>query len=108
MAPRYSDYAHLARIKEWLTPARARPVMTPPIPTGAQRQALDRGASVWVAASAGTGKTKVLTDRVLTLMLAAAIAVAHPLPHLHRAPRRPRWRTGVNERLARLDDDRRR
>jgi ATP-dependent helicase/nuclease subunit A len=26
-------------------------------------------ASVWVAASAGTGKTKVLTDRVLTLLL---------------------------------------
>ncbi len=35
-----------------------------------QRQAADPGASVWVAASAGTGKTKVLTDRVLTLLLA--------------------------------------
>ncbi|HYM73451.1 MAG TPA: double-strand break repair helicase AddA [Stellaceae bacterium] len=34
-----------------------------------QREALDPGASVWVAASAGTGKTKVLTDRLLTLML---------------------------------------
>ena len=43
-------------------------------------------ASVWVAASAGTGKTKVLTDRVLTLLLAGTAAVAHPLPHLH--PRR--------------------
>ena len=29
----------------------------------------DAGASVWVAASAGTGKTKVLTDRVLALLL---------------------------------------
>ena len=35
-----------------------------------QRGACDPRASVWVAASAGTGKTKVLTDRVLRLMLA--------------------------------------
>jgi ATP-dependent helicase/nuclease subunit A len=34
-----------------------------------QRRAYDRRASVWVAASAGTGKTKVLTDRVLALLL---------------------------------------
>lgn len=34
-----------------------------------QRLAADGSASVWVAASAGTGKTKVLTDRVLNLML---------------------------------------
>ncbi|HKX08087.1 MAG TPA: double-strand break repair helicase AddA [Stellaceae bacterium] len=34
-----------------------------------QRDAADPAASVWVAASAGTGKTKVLTDRVLSLML---------------------------------------
>jgi ATP-dependent helicase/nuclease subunit A len=35
----------------------------------AQRPAAEPGNSVWVAASAGTGKTKVLTDRVLSLML---------------------------------------
>ncbi len=35
----------------------------------AQHDASDPGASVWVAASAGTGKTKVLTDRVLRLLL---------------------------------------
>ncbi|MBE1236992.1 double-strand break repair helicase AddA [Phaeovibrio sulfidiphilus] len=35
----------------------------------AQRQASDPLASVWVGASAGTGKTKVLTDRVLRLLL---------------------------------------
>ncbi len=35
----------------------------------AQRAAAAPGASAWVAASAGTGKTKVLTDRVLALML---------------------------------------
>src|ERR1700688_128474 len=37
--------------------------------TAAQRQALQPAESVWVAASAGTGKTKVLTDRLLALML---------------------------------------
>ncbi|MDH3594397.1 MAG: UvrD-helicase domain-containing protein, partial [Rhodospirillales bacterium] len=35
----------------------------------AQRRAAEPETSVWVAASAGTGKTKVLTDRVLSLML---------------------------------------
>src|SRR5712671_2439864 len=34
-----------------------------------QRRALNPTESVWVAASAGTGKTKVLTDRMLALML---------------------------------------
>ncbi|MCH8926588.1 MAG: UvrD-helicase domain-containing protein [Proteobacteria bacterium] len=37
--------------------------------SAAQRPAARPGDSVWVAASAGTGKTKVLTDRVLSLML---------------------------------------
>ena len=37
--------------------------------TAAQRQASAPEASVWVDASAGTGKTKVLTDRVLRLLL---------------------------------------
>jgi ATP-dependent helicase/nuclease subunit A len=36
----------------------------------AQRQAANPRASAWVAASAGSGKTKVLTDRVLSLLLA--------------------------------------
>ena len=44
----------------------------------------DAASSVWVAASAGTGKTKVLTDRVLRLLLAGSRAGAHPLPHLHQ------------------------
>ncbi len=46
--------------------------MTGPDPHRAQRVAADPGASVWVGASAGTGKTKVLTDRVLALMLAGS------------------------------------
>ena len=37
--------------------------------TRGQRAAADPGASVWVSASAGSGKTKVLTDRVLALLL---------------------------------------
>ncbi len=40
------------------------------VATDRQRLASDPRASVWVGASAGTGKTKVLTDRVLRLMLA--------------------------------------
>ncbi|WP_366654304.1 double-strand break repair helicase AddA [Fodinicurvata sp. EGI_FJ10296] len=43
------------------------PAVDPDIP---QRRAADPSASVWVAASAGTGKTRVLTNRVLRLMLA--------------------------------------
>lgn len=38
--------------------------------TANQRRASAPESSVWVAASAGTGKTKVLTDRVLRLLLA--------------------------------------
>jgi len=37
-----------------------------------QRDAADPAASVWVAASAGSGKTKVLTDRLLNLLLDGA------------------------------------
>lgn len=40
-----------------------------PDPNVPQRQAADPAASVWVGASAGSGKTKVLTDRVLRLLL---------------------------------------
>lgn len=42
----------------------------PTDPNVLQRLASDPDSSVWVGASAGTGKTKVLTDRVLRLMLA--------------------------------------
>ncbi len=40
-----------------------------PDPSIRQRLAADPAASVWVSASAGSGKTKVLTDRVLSLLL---------------------------------------
>jgi ATP-dependent helicase/nuclease subunit A len=42
---------------------------TRPDPSSLQRNAADPEASVWVSASAGSGKTKVLTDRVLSLLL---------------------------------------
>jgi ATP-dependent helicase/nuclease subunit A len=41
-----------------------------PPPTEAQRAAADPTCSVWVTANAGTGKTRVLADRVLRLLLA--------------------------------------
>jgi ATP-dependent helicase/nuclease subunit A len=41
-------------------------------PTDEQRRAADPASSVWVTASAGTGKTRVLADRVLRLLLAAS------------------------------------
>ncbi len=40
----------------------------------AQGQASAPEASAWVGASAGTGKTRVLTDRVLRLLLGGARA----------------------------------
>ena len=39
------------------------------IATTTQGRAADPGTSAWVSASAGSGKTKVLTDRVLNLLL---------------------------------------
>lgn len=41
----------------------------PPSLTHAQQRASNPSHSVWVTANAGTGKTKVLTDRVLRLLL---------------------------------------
>lgn len=43
-----------------------------PDPDLIQRRAADPRQSVWVAASAGSGKTKVLTDRVLALLVDGA------------------------------------
>ena len=41
-------------------------------PTPEQCRAADPASSVWVTASAGTGKTRVLADRVLRLLLAGS------------------------------------
>jgi len=62
-----ADGSETPRKKASDAPRRGRPN-----PNVVQRQASDPSASVWVTASAGTGKTKVLTDRVLRLMLNGA------------------------------------
>ena len=79
--------------------------------TEGQRRAARPQASAWVSASAGTGKTKVLTDRVLSLLLdgtepakilcltftkAAAAEMANRL-----AKRLAGWAGGTDEEVAR-------
>lgn len=54
------------------TPSSAGPSFTALEATKKQRTASDPGVSSWVGASAGSGKTKVLTDRFLRLMLPRA------------------------------------
>ena len=46
--------------------------VVPPDAAASQRAASDPGVSAWVSANAGAGKTKVLTDRVIRLMLAGS------------------------------------
>lgn len=46
-----------------------------------QRDAAQPGGSRWVGASAGSGKTKVLTDRILRLLLPQANGEQGALPH---------------------------
>ena len=50
--------------------AQRKPAAT--APTAEQCRAADPASSVWVTASAGTGKTRVLADRVLRLLLAGS------------------------------------
>lgn len=50
-------------------------------PNVLQRKASNPQASVWVGASAGTGKTKVLTDRVLRLLLPRENGAPGTPPH---------------------------
>ncbi|WP_374654959.1 double-strand break repair helicase AddA [Dongia sp.] len=51
---------------------RASPPTPTELATNDQRRAADPELSVWVSASAGSGKTKVLRDRVLRLLLEGA------------------------------------
>ena len=92
IGPSFPRYDHLARVDEWRiaessasrsmadvsalpAPETARPGFDPEVAADASRRqaaASDPGSSVFVSANAGTGKTKLLTDRVLRLMLAGA------------------------------------
>lgn len=57
--------AEPAKMEEFLIERKRRSALA----SAKQRQASDPDKSVWVEASAGTGKTKVLSDRVLRLLL---------------------------------------
>ena len=83
--PSFPRYDHLARVEEWRIaengaalsgidgkvirpPALHRPDFDPAVFVDAsnrQAAASDPASSVFVSANAGTGKTKLLTDRVL-------------------------------------------
>ncbi|MDA0221601.1 MAG: double-strand break repair helicase AddA, partial [Proteobacteria bacterium] len=80
----WDAYTDIARTQEWrLAPGDDPQGMLPDLPAPlegpgarrprgpnpAQQRMSDPERTVWVAASAGTGKTKVLTDRVLRLLL---------------------------------------
>ncbi len=60
-------------------PSSARDI--PLDPNIRQGMASNPKSSVWVGASAGTGKTKVLTDRVLRLLMPDEKGFAHTKPH---------------------------
>ena len=47
-------------------------------------QAADPAASTWLSANAGSGKTRVLTDRVARLAAERGGAAAHPVPDLYQ------------------------
>ena len=77
-APRFSDYDHLARVKEWSATARrerfggyamSRALAIPESLRQRQARASNPRTSAWVSANAGSGKTHVLTQRVLRLLL---------------------------------------
>ena len=92
IGPAFPQYDHLARVDEWRLAEHGGPETALAMPTadqaemetpgfdpdvaadasGRQAAASDPATSVFVSANAGTGKTKLLTDRVLRLMLQGA------------------------------------
>ena len=73
--PHFNDYEHLERVAEWSTTIGERGVNERCSIPAARRRARSAAprrptSSAWVEANAGTGKTKVLTDRVTRLLLA--------------------------------------
>src|SRR5271154_4534723 len=64
-----------------------------------QRRGREPAESVWVAASAGTGKTKVLTERLLALMLSGTDP-AHILCLTFTRAAAAEMANRINQRLA--------
>ena len=72
----YGDYDHLARVKEWSLTGGARggrrmnaPRTIPNDVRAVQIEAADPEVSAFVSANAGSGKTHVLAQRVINLLL---------------------------------------
>ena len=65
-----------------------KPRIIPDAVTERQTAASDPASSAWVAANAGSGKTHVLAQRVIRLLLVGRRSGAHPLHHLHQGRRR--------------------
>ena len=83
---------------------RFKKIITNPKPEGFKPDALQRRAanpkkSIWLTASAGSGKTKVLTDRVLTLLLGGT-SPEHILCLTFTKAAAAEMANRVNERLA--------
>ncbi len=67
--------------------------------TKVQHQASNPQSSVWLAASAGTGKTKVLTDRVLRLLL-SGVDASHILCLTYTSAAAAEMETRIHSRLS--------
>ena len=68
-----------------------------------QGRAADPGHSVWLSASAGTGKTQVLSARVLRLLLQSGVEPGSILCLTFTKAGAAEMATRVNETLARWD-----
>ena len=71
------------------------PRIIPDAVRATQARASDPAASAFVSANAGSGKTHVLVQRVIRLLLDDVRAGKNPLHHLHQGGRRQHGGAGV-------------